>query len=69
MPTQTGPAIVQKVGSYSYVGCYAEPTTGKALTGKSYKNDNMSVEICAATCAGFTWFGVEYKRECKSQFE
>lgn len=62
--TQTGPAIVQNVSSYSFVGCYTEATTGRALTGKTYANDGMTIEICAATCAGFTWFGVEYRREC-----
>jgi hypothetical protein len=25
----------------------------------------MTVESCAASCAGYTYFGVEYGRECE----
>jgi len=62
--TQT-PSVVPSVGAFSSVGCYTEATTGRALTGSSYANNNMTVESCAAFCGGFTWFGVEYARECK----
>jgi iron transport multicopper oxidase len=67
--TQTGPAIVQSVGAYSYVGCYTESTTGRALNLKTYADDSMTVEICASTCAGYVWFGLEYHRECKFPYE
>ncbi|KAH7409546.1 hypothetical protein BKA64DRAFT_720802 [Cadophora sp. MPI-SDFR-AT-0126] len=63
-PTQTGPAIVRTVGSYSYAGCYTESTKGRALSSKSFADDTMTVEICAQTCAGYIWFGIEYRREC-----
>lgn len=63
--TQTGPAIVQSVGAYSYVGCYTESTTGRALNLKTYANNSMTVESCATFCTGYSWFGVEYARECK----
>ncbi|KAG9248661.1 hypothetical protein BJ878DRAFT_572187 [Calycina marina] len=52
------------VGPYSHVGCYAEPTGARALTAKSLKNDNMSVDICANFCAGYIRIGLEYRREC-----
>lgn len=61
-----GPMIVPSVGTYSYVGCYSEATTGRALTSKSYANDSMTIESCAAFCLGYRWWGVEYARECKS---
>jgi iron transport multicopper oxidase len=64
--TPTGPTNLATIGSYSYVGCYTEATTGRALTGKAYANDNMTIEICYAQCAGYTWFGLEYHRECES---
>jgi len=64
--TPTGPIIVQTIGAYSYAGCYTEATTGRALSQKTYANDNMTVEICYATCNGYAWFGLEYRRECKS---
>ncbi|TVY75584.1 WSC domain-containing protein [Lachnellula suecica] len=60
----SGPASVLKIGDYSYIGCYTEPMNGRALSGKIYANDSMTVETCYSICAGFTWFGVEYKREC-----
>jgi iron transport multicopper oxidase len=68
----TGPLLLlhlpqlPSVGAYTYVGCYSEATTGRALTGKAYANDSMTIEICAVTCSGYTWWGVEYARECKS---
>ncbi|KAI9774328.1 MAG: hypothetical protein M1840_004222 [Geoglossum simile] len=62
--TPTGPAVVQTAAGYNSQGCYTESTTGRALTGKTLATDAMTIELCAATCAGFTWFGVEYGREC-----
>ena len=63
-PSQTGPAIVKTLGTYSYVGCYTEATKGRALSQKSFANDSMTIEACASTCAGYAWFGIEYRREC-----
>lgn len=51
------------VTTYAYRGCYTEATNMRALTGKSYFNDSMTVEACATACLGYTWFGVEYGRE------
>jgi hypothetical protein len=48
---------------YACQGCYTEATRIRALTGKAYFNDSMTVEACATACTGFTWFGVEYGRE------
>ncbi|EHK96804.1 putative fungistatic metabolite [Glarea lozoyensis 74030] len=49
---------------YTDAGCYTEATGQRALTGKSYFDDSMTVEKCAAACTGYEWFGVEYGREC-----
>jgi hypothetical protein len=62
----TGPTNLSTIGSYSYIGCYTEATGGRALTGLEYANNNMTIEICYAMCAGYIWFGIEYHRECKS---
>ncbi|KAK0110038.1 hypothetical protein ONS95_002698 [Cadophora gregata] len=67
-PTQTGPAIVRSIGSYSYAGCYTESTKGRALSLKSFADDTMTVEICAQTCVGYIWFGIEYRRGCRIPF-
>ena len=58
------PSGVLSVGNYSYVGCYTEATNMRALTGNAYYNNALTVEMCASVCAGFSWFGVEYSREC-----
>ncbi|EHL00441.1 putative fungistatic metabolite [Glarea lozoyensis 74030] len=63
-PTQTRPSVKQTVGAYVFQGCYTEAASGRALSAKSYFNDMMTLEMCAMACAGFQWFGVEYKREC-----
>jgi len=58
-----GPQHVSKVGAYTWAGCYTEATNSRALTGASEINYNtMTVEICAAFCASFTMFGVEYSK-------
>ncbi|RDW79993.1 hypothetical protein BP6252_04631 [Coleophoma cylindrospora] len=62
--TSTVPAIVQSAGGFTYLGCYTEATTGRALSAKTLATDAMNIELCASTCAGYTYFGVEYHREC-----
>ncbi|KAI9821956.1 MAG: hypothetical protein M1827_002538 [Pycnora praestabilis] len=63
-PTPSGPITVQAVGKYSYQGCYSEATNQRALTGGYLGGATITVELCASTCSGFTWFGVEYSQEC-----
>jgi hypothetical protein len=64
-PTQTGPAIKQTVGtSWQFQGCWTEATSTRALSANSYADDAMTLESCAAFCAAYTYFGVEYGREC-----
>ncbi|WWC68300.1 uncharacterized protein I206_102224 [Kwoniella pini CBS 10737] len=62
--TPTGPVQPATVGSYSFVDCHSEATTGRALASKTLASDSMTLELCASTCAGYTYFGVEYAREC-----
>ncbi|KAB5549639.1 hypothetical protein GE09DRAFT_180398 [Coniochaeta sp. 2T2.1] len=53
------------IGKYALVGCATESTTGgRALQGKSYADDSMTLESCAAFCAAYAYFGTEYSREC-----
>ncbi|ORY26506.1 hypothetical protein BCR39DRAFT_256661 [Naematelia encephala] len=51
---------------YSDVGCIAEATSGRALTGPSFANDNMTRAACVSFCEsyGMPLAGVEYGREC-----
>ncbi|KAH9910074.1 heme peroxidase [Xylariomycetidae sp. FL2044] len=57
-------AIVPTVSPYVRVGCYLEIPNGRALTGASYANDSMTLELCAARCSAFTYWAAEYGREC-----
>ena len=49
---------------YTAKGCQSEPQNTRALTGKSFNDDAMTVEKCAAGCAGYSYFGLEYYHEC-----
>ncbi|KAL9596717.1 MAG: hypothetical protein Q9219_005628 [cf. Caloplaca sp. 3 TL-2023] len=62
--TTSGPAVVQTAGSYAYQGCYSEGTNERALAGTFVVNSSVTVELCAAFCKGYTYFGVEYSSEC-----
>jgi hypothetical protein len=66
-PTPTdAPAAKPTVGDYTRVGCQTESTVGRALSGKGvFADDTMTLELCADYCTGFTFFGVEYGRECE----
>jgi iron transport multicopper oxidase len=59
-----GPTYVPYVnttsGVWNLIGCYTEATVGRALTSKSYSNTSNTVELCAAFCSGYTFFGVEW---------
>ncbi|KAH7403338.1 hypothetical protein BKA64DRAFT_706835 [Cadophora sp. MPI-SDFR-AT-0126] len=65
--TPTGPITVTTLPGWSYLGCYSEATTGRALNSLllPIPGLNTDVETCAAACAGYTFFGVEYGQECK----
>ncbi|KIP07217.1 hypothetical protein PHLGIDRAFT_35537 [Phlebiopsis gigantea 11061_1 CR5-6] len=48
------------------LGCIAEGTNGRALTGASTTSPNMTANVCAGFCAskGFTYAGIEFGDEC-----
>lgn len=61
----TAPSTPAILGSYNYLGCYTEATNARALAGASYPNDDMTLDMCEASCVGWTYFGTEYGRECE----
>ncbi|GAP84127.1 putative WSC domain-containing protein [Rosellinia necatrix] len=64
IPTPTGTlAIKPTVTPYLRVGCYEE-LPSRALTGGVFPSDSMTLELCAESCDGFTYFATEYGREC-----
>ncbi|KAF8421833.1 WSC domain-containing protein [Tirmania nivea] len=58
------PYIVQAVANFTYQGCYSEATSGRALSQKYISSVNVDVQFCADYCKAYTYFGVEYGREC-----
>ncbi|KAK0382968.1 hypothetical protein NLU13_8884 [Sarocladium strictum] len=63
-PVPTTPSRTSRVGDYKLQGCWTEGTNVRALSGKTYARDDMTLNSCATFCAGFTYFGTEYGREC-----
>ncbi|KAH8591742.1 WSC domain-containing protein [Bisporella sp. PMI_857] len=63
-PTQSGPAVSPQIDYWTFLGCYTESDTGRALSSKTYANDNMTLDSCGVFCKGYAMFGVEYGREC-----
>ena len=68
VPTSTpgAPSVVPSAGGFGYIGCYTDSTANRALTGLAnpVSGSTLTIEPCAAACAGFTYFGVEYSVEC-----
>jgi hypothetical protein len=54
---------VPSVGNYHLVGCYAEPSGGRALA-SLYADDSMTPAVCVGAAGGATYVGLEYGREC-----
>lgn len=59
-PPTTGPTLT----GYTYEGCYTDFTAGRVFTGRSTSSNTMSYSACASFCSTWTYFGVEYGREC-----
>jgi hypothetical protein len=62
--TTAGPSQPLVVGNYSWYGCQTEGTGVRALASKTLVDDDMSLDVCAAFCEGFAYFGTEYGVEC-----
>ncbi|KAL8735064.1 MAG: hypothetical protein Q9181_002948 [Wetmoreana brouardii] len=65
--TTTAPSASQSSPispSYASQGCYTEATKGRALIGKTYYDNALTIEKCATACNGYNYFGLEYYREC-----
>lgn len=63
--TPTGPTQPATVnGAWTWYGCQTEATNMRALNAATFAADSMTLEACATYCAGYTYFGTEYAREC-----
>ncbi|ORX38365.1 hypothetical protein BD324DRAFT_578097 [Kockovaella imperatae] len=56
---------------YSFVGCVAEGTSGRALTGASYTGSNVTRGACVAFCEsyGYPLAGMEYGSQCYCDYQ
>ncbi|KAH7318630.1 carboxy terminal WSC domain-containing protein [Stachybotrys elegans] len=53
-----------RMGDYQLISCWTEGEGVRALNARSYAADNMTLEACMGYCAGYTYWGTEYSREC-----
>lgn len=58
------PTQPETVGAYKSYGCVTEADQTRALTARSFVDSGMTLERCASFCSAYTYFGVEYAREC-----
>ena len=58
------PSNPATVGAFKYQSCWTDAVGARSLTAKSEVQAEMTVEMCAAFCEGYAYFGVEYSTEC-----
>ncbi|EXJ87033.1 hypothetical protein A1O3_03990 [Capronia epimyces CBS 606.96] len=63
-PGPTAPTTPATIGNFSYVSCYTEAATGRALTSFALADNSINIQTCASNCTQYRYFGVEYGREC-----
>ncbi|KAM0328695.1 hypothetical protein ACHAQA_005108 [Verticillium albo-atrum] len=64
VPPAPTPEKTDFIGDWSFEGCYTEGDGVRALDGRFLASDELTLELCAASCEGFQFFGAEYGREC-----
>jgi hypothetical protein len=62
-PTQTSTPLSKHLSDYTSVGCFIDQTP-RVLTPLAADNKSMTLDLCAALCSGYTFFGTEYGSEC-----
>ncbi|KAH8883555.1 WSC-domain-containing protein [Thozetella sp. PMI_491] len=62
--TPTATVISSSNTTYTSYGCYTEATNIRALSQGTLATDDLTIEMCADYCNGYTYFGAEYGREC-----
>lgn len=65
-PSSTSPTAspAAAAASFVYRGCYSDSGNARSLAGRASYDDAMTVEKCAAACASYSLFGVEYGSQC-----
>lgn len=62
-PASSAPQINPGPIGWKSIGCYTDVVGARTLSDLRAAGDQMTVELCAATCTGSTYFGVEHARE------
>lgn len=54
---------------YTYIGCYTDSFSNRALSVGNPASETLVIESCAATCAesNYTYMGVEYGEEVSDE--
>jgi hypothetical protein len=58
------PSNLATVGAFKYQSCWTDAVGARSLQAKDEARSDMTVEMCAAFCDGYAFFGVEYASEC-----
>ncbi|KAK0636226.1 WSC domain-containing protein [Bombardia bombarda] len=58
------PSNVPTAGGFAFLECHSDLVAARTLTGKNTQSGTLTVEVCAAYCDGYTYFGLEYSQEC-----
>ena len=59
------PSSPLTAGAFRYQSCWTDSVGARSLAaGRSEMQASMTVEMCAAFCDGYAYFGVEYANEC-----
>ena len=60
------PSSPLTAGAFKYQSCWTDSVGARSLAGRSTSEmqAGMTVEMCAAFCDGYAYFGVEYANEC-----
>jgi hypothetical protein len=64
--TTSASSVPSGISAYSYVACWTDIVTTRTLNASSEVDYGLTVERCALFCNEYTYFGVEYGRECES---
>ncbi|KAH6652040.1 WSC domain-containing protein [Truncatella angustata] len=64
VPLKPPPSSIASVGKFNYKFCSSDAGEARVLARDREGDNDMTVEMCAAFCADYDYFGVEYGVEC-----
>ncbi|KAI6893054.1 hypothetical protein KC318_g1484, partial [Hortaea werneckii] len=58
------PGTPETIGAFTYLNCYTEGSSGRALGAKGTSGSFVDLDYYASYCSGYKYFGTEYGSEC-----